>query len=420
MPDIITPPSEPTPAPAAPAPETVPVTPPSPSPTTKSWTDALDALPDIDDAPAVKPEPAKAAPEKPKDEAKPADTTPAKPAEKPDAKPDVKQDQDGLPAFRTNQELRKWAKERNAAAAAAESKRVELENKLKELETRVPKTEQGAELLAQQLADAQKRLEQHEQLIEVQSFEHSQKYQKEYAAPYHAARQKAYKDVAEMMVNEPTDLLDDEGNPKMRQRAATQADFDRIYSLPRAQARELAKKMFGDDDAAEIMAHRRNISELAEKAQAALDDRRKNFGTYKQQEMAQRSQQEIAIQGLWKTANEKISQDPKRAVYWGEDKEDPEANKALAGGFKLADEFFSEKRDQMSPQDRVEFDAYIRHTIAMGPRLAYKLNKFMAECKALKEEIAQIRGSAPGAPAPISDEQPVKKPDSMDSAIDAM
>lgn len=401
MPDAIAAPPVEQPAPAA-APETAPVTPPSPSPTTKSWTDALDALPDIDTAPEPTPSPAKPTPEKDaKPAEKPADKTTPKPADKSADKP--ADAGDGIPSFRTNQELRKWAKERNAAAAAAEAKRVELENRLKELETTVPKTQQGAEVLAQQIADAEKRIAQYEQVLEAQSFEHSAKYQQEYAAPYFNAREKAYRDVSEMMVNEPTGQVDDEGKPTFRQRAATKADFDKIYSLPRAQARQVAKEMFGED-AGDVMDHRKTISDLAEKAQAAIADRRKNYGAYRQQEMAQRSQAEIAIQSLWKTANEKISQDPKRAMYWGEDKDDPESNKALANGFKLADEFFSEKRDQMSPQDKVEFDAYIRHTIAMGPRLAYKLSKLNAENKALKNEVAQLRGSAPGTPKPTSEE----------------
>ena len=58
----------------------------------------------------------------------------------------------------------------------------------------------------------------------------------------------------------------------------------------------------------------------------------------------------------------------------------------------------------MSPEQRVEFDAYIRHTIAMGPRLAYKVNKLTADLKAREAEIAQLRGSVPGTPQPISSE----------------
>ena len=408
MPDIAEPPVAPAAAPDSPAPatpEAAPVAAPSPSPATKAWTDAWDAL-DLPDAPAPKPEPPKAAPAKDaKPDAKPDEPAPAKPDAKPDAKPtEPVPDADGVPQFRTNKELNRWARERHKAAATAEVKLAEQEAKLKELETRAPKTEQGAEVLAQQIAESEKKIAHYEQILESQSFENSAKYQKEYADPYHHARQAAYKEVAEMAVNEPTGQVDEEGNPTFRQRPATKADFDKIYSLPRVEARELAKKLFGED-AGDVMDHRKRISELADKAREAIEDRRQNFSKYKQQEMAQKSQQDIALNGLWKTANEKISQDPKRAMYWGEDKDDPDANKALANGFKLADEFFSEKRENMDTADKVEFDAYIRHTIAMGPKLAYKLNKAMAENQALKDEVAQLRGSAPGTPKPISEEQ---------------
>lgn len=411
MPETTTPPA---------TPEVVPVNPPSPSPTTKSWTDALDALPDIDT-----PEPPKPSPEPPKPAAEPAKPEPEKAEpEKPEVTEPAKAEvpkpspQDTMPQFRTNKELREWAKKRDREAVQAEEKRQELERKLAELERVVPKSQEGAELLSQKLAEAQRKLSEHEQLIEMQAFEHSAKYQKEYAEPYYNAREKAYRDISEMMVSEPTGEMDEDGNPVVKKRAATNADFDRIYALPRAQARELAKQLFGED-ANDVMLHRRTISELAEKAQAALNDRRQNYAKYKQDELATKNQQQIAIDGLWKTANERISSDPKRAVYWGEDKSDPEANKALAQGFQLADEFFSEKRDQMSPEDRVEFDAYIRHSIAMGPRLAYRLNKANAQIKALTDEIAQLRGSTPGAPAPTAIETP-SPPKSIMDRIDAM
>ena len=410
MPDEIVAPS-----PVAPAPESTPApTPPQPAqpaapaapaaPARKSWSEALDALDEL--AVPIKQEPAKPAPTKA--EAAPASPPKEPEAKKAEAKPAEKpaepvQEKDDLPPFRTNAELRKWAKERNAAAATAEARRTELEGRLKELESVVPKSQQDSELLAQQIAQAQQRIQQYEQLVEVQAVEHSQKYQKEYAEPYYAARAKAEKEITELLVNEPTGEADEEGNPKMRQRPATVNDFNKIYSLPRAQAKQLAKQMFGDD-ADEVMGHRKTVSDLAEKAQEALVDRRKNFQTYKQQEESKKAQEQIAIQKLWETANEQISKDPKRAMYWGEDPDDPEANKALASGFKLADEFFSEERDNMKQADRVEFDAYIRHTIAMGPRLAYKVKKLEAENNALKEENSQLRGSAPGAPQPIGAE----------------
>lgn len=415
MPDTIAPtepsapttPAAPSPSPAAKIDLTPPAVPPEASPGQKSWTDALEGL-DSTESPEPKLEPSKD-PEAPKTPPE-AIKEPPKATPKQDKPPEPARDADGMPTFRTNAELRKWAKERNAAAAAAEAKKTELENKVKQLESVVPKSQQDGELLAQKLADAQNRLAQHEQLIELQAFEHSEKYQKEYATPYYEAMARAEKRVSEMMVSEPTGEMDANDQPIVKKRPATKDDFLKIYKLPYAQAEELAATMFGRS-AERVLAMRENISDLAEKAQQAIADRKANFAKYRQEEQATQSQQQIAIQNLWKTANDQISKDPKRALYWGEDKDDPEANKALAKGFQLADEFFSEKRDQMTPDQRVEFDAYIRHSIASVPRLAYKLHKLTAELKARNEEIAQLRGSAPGAPKPVGEEQSPKDKD---------
>lgn len=406
------------PAVAPVAPETTPVTPPSPSPTTKSWTDALDALPDVDDPEPPKPEAPKAEPKAEPDKVEP----------KPDAKPEAKKPVEGtpekptddLPTFRTNQELRKWAKERHAAATAAEQKLTGMEAELTKLKSVVPKSQADSEALSQEIAKAKERITQQEQLIEMQAFEHSEKYQKEYVEPYYEAKTRAEKDMPQFSISEKTGEIDPTTEqPIIKKRPATAADFQKIYGAPNEQVREMARAMFGED-AAEVLAMRREVSKLAEKATAALNDRRQNYSKYRQEEQATQSQKQIAMQKLWQTANEQISKDPKRAEYWGEDKDDPEANKALAGGFKLADEFFSEKRDQMKPEERVEFDAFIRHTIAMGPRLAYTVKKLRAENTALKEEVGQLRGSAPGSPKPVSDEVAPAKPAGTLEAIDAM
>lgn len=358
--------------------------------------------------------------------AAPKPPTPAAEPKAPAAAPDKseptapeKVEGDGLPKFQTNKDLRKYAGEQLRAAKEAAAKVTEYENRVKELEAKVPQSQQGAELLAAQLAEANAKLAQHEQTVEAIAFENSAKYQTEYAKPYYDALARAEKEVAEFTVNEPTGEVDENEQPMMKQRPATKADFQKIYNLPRTQAWDLAEKMFGPRDAKEVMDHRKTISELAEKAKTAVQERRTNYKAVKEREQAQESTKRIGIDRLWKTANETISKDPKRAQYWGDDKDDPESNKALANGFKLADEFFSEKRDQMKPEERVEFDAYIRHTIAMGPRLAYKVNKLTAALKARDEEIAQLRGSVPGAPKPTGEEAP-KTPSSTQSAIDAL
>jgi len=396
-PASIAPPVEPTP-PAAQSPEAPRTTPAPPSPAKiPSWEEDLDKLGEkLEPAPAPKPDdkPATPAPAGKKDEPAP----PAKPASKSDEKT-------GIPSFQTNKDLRKWAEERHRAAVALETEKQQLQAKLQQLETVVPKTQQDTNVMSQTVAQMQKQIADYEQALATHVFEQSPKYINEFQKPYLAAREKAYREVTELLVTEETGERDDEDNPKTRQRPATQRDFDYIYSLPRAQARQAARKMFGDD-ADDVIEHRRKISDLAEKAIEAVENHRKNYKQELEVEMGKQTQQRNATAQLWRTANEKISADPKFDWLWGEDKEDPESNATLSKGFQMADLFFSEERDKMNPQDRVLFDANIRHRIAAFSRLAYKVNKLKADLDAANATIAQMRGSAPGKP--VADAGPVK------------
>lgn len=377
-----------------------------PTPTTKSWREALDAI-EVPDEPAEKTTETKstAPPEKPAATKTAVTKAPDKaPVEKKEPEKKVEEVKDDLPPFRTNQELRKWAKERHAAAVAAENRHKELEAKLQELQTTVPKTQQGAEALAQQLVETKKKLEHYQRIIDLQSPEISDEYQDKFVKPWQTLKAKTTKRIATFTVNEATGDIDPETEkPVVKQRQATAADFDRIYSAPPSQVRQLAREMFGEDSG-EVLAMRERLSEIYENASEWLNDKRENYSKYKEEKEAELTTKQIAIQKLWHTANEAISKDPKRAEYWGEDPNDPEANKALATGFKLADEHFSAKRDQMNDEERVEFDAHIRHVIAMGPRLIYTVKKLKSENAALRAEIEDLRGSEPGSPKAVSEE----------------
>lgn len=420
------------PPPEAETPQVAPAQPqspePEPSPTTKSWRDAIDALPDFETPPLPEKKPElgekpevreriQAAEKKPEKapEPKPERAEAPKPEKQPEKAPEK---EDDLPPFRTNAELRKWAKERHAFARETENKLKQAETQLAELQATAPKTQAEAGLMAQQIPELQKRIDQYEQILELQSFEHSTKYQKEYAAPYYSARDKAYREISEMMVSVPTGQVDEEGKPTFSKRPATKEDFDKIYALPRAQAREAAKEMFGED-ANDVMAMRKHISDLAEKAQSAIVERRENWSKVKQEEEAKKAQEDVAIQRMWQETVEAVSKDPKGSAYWGKRDNDPEWNKKLELGFQTGHQFFGEYRDNLSPKDRVEYDAYILHAIAMGPALAYDNAKLRSELAALKSENAELRGSSPGAPAPVS-EEPAPKERGLIEALDAL
>lgn len=382
-----TPAPEPSPQPAAAAPAATP----QPSGPPK-WETDLDA---IDSAPEPKPA------EKPAETAaKPAEKAAAKPAEKAPEKPAASAPE--IPAFQTPKQLREWAKSRDAAAKSLEAEKQRLEGRLRELENVVPKTQQDAQLLSTKIAEYEKTISGYEQLLATHVFEQSPKFNREFQQPYVEARERAYRKMSELTVREPTGQQDEEGNPKFREREAGKADFDYIYSLPPRQARAEAKKMFGED-ADVVLQQRERVSELAEKAIKAIEEHRTKYKDELQRAQASEVSKRTSQDQLWRKTNEAISSDPKRQEDWGTPKDDPTAAKALTDGFNLADLFFSEERDKMTPEDRVAFDANIRHRIAGFSLQRHLVKALRARNAELEAEVAALRGSEPGKPSPSAD-----------------
>lgn len=395
MPDVLdTPaavePAQTPPTPATPSPETPPpATPAAPAtPSVPPWEADLDKL---GAEPVKSPEPAA----KPTPEAKPAKPDAPKTAPQPEAKTEP----DQIPAFQTNKDLRKWASERHKAALQLERDLSGLRTELDGLKKLQPQTQSDATRLAEQIARQQETIGQYEQVLAVHAFENSPKYAQEFRQPYVEALNKAYEDISELVVNVPTGEKDENDEPVMRQRAATKQDFDYIYRLPRAQARQAAKQMFGDD-ADEVMDHRRKVNELADRAIKAVEAHKTNYKKVIEEEQGKQAQSRQAMSALWSKANEQISADPRFSHLWGEDKEDPDFNTALAKGFQMADMFFSDERDKMKPADRVVFDANIRHRVAAFSGLAHRVTKLKSALDAANATIAELKGSKPGAPTP--------------------
>lgn len=358
------------------------------APTRPKWEEDLDKLGDEPAKPAGTAEPAggkKAA----------APTTPA-PASDEHEEEGVK-----IPKGVTlpkEPKFRAWALGGYKQAKQLETEKAQLEAKVKQLESVVPRTQEDSRVLNERITSLQGLVTQYEQALATHVFERSPKYVNEYQKPYAEARQQAYEEVEQLMVTFDTGERDSEGTPVTKQRPANRRDFDFIYSLPRAQARQAAKKMFGDD-ADDVMQLRKNVADLAEKAIKAVQEHEKNYKDEAKKTYEQTRVQRSALDGLWKTVNDRISSDPKRALYWGTDNDDPDANTALTKGFQIADLFFSEERDKMTPEDRVAFDANIRHRIAGFSKLAHKVRVLADQVAAKDAEIAQLRGSAPGRPS---------------------
>jgi regulator of replication initiation timing len=342
-----------------------------------------------------------------------------KPAEAGAAAPAKPGDDDfKLPAFQTNRDMRKWAEEQGRRAHTLDKQIKTMETEVQRLKTVQPQSVQDATMLTQKVAQLEGTIKQYEGALATHVFEQSPKYKTEFEKPYMDARNEAYGDMAQLAVNM-KGPDDEEGKPTVTQRQATKRDFDAIYALPRIQARRAAKELFGEDSDI-VMKHYDTVGGLANKALKVLNEHKTTYAQQMQQSQNQTRTQQLAVEQAWRTTNEAISGDPKRQEDWGTPKDDPESAEALTKGFGIADLFFSKERDAMQPAQRIAFDANIRHRIAGFSMQRAIAQKLRTENTALRAEIGQLRGSRPGAPAPVSGEQGKASPKDMNSRLDSL
>lgn len=391
------------PAPAAPALDS-PAAAPSPAPAPpQGATPAFDdAFPDdgLDTPPAPPPEPAGKTPaaeppDKPDVPAKhgkvadkPADKLPDKAAP---AAPVPEHDFTPPQVAKPN-ELRTWANRMGARAQKAEAEISKLSAKLTQLESQPAKQGEDTTVLAQELAATKKLVADYENRLQLTAFERSDKYQREYQKPYQDAFARAYREVQELIVFEPNP--EDPENP--RERAATKADFDEIYSLPLGQASRIARQKFGDGMSI-VLGHRQKIRDLAESAYTAIQDFKAKAGEFETQTKAERATQTQAMEHMFRLATDAHAK--KQATMFLEREGDAEGNELLAKGKQFAAAVFG-GNEGLSPQNVAFRDAMAFNRLSAYPRLVRDVRKLMAELEQANATIESLRSSGPGTPEP--------------------
>lgn len=292
-----------------------------------------------------------------------------------------------MPKVKTNKELRQWAITQNKSAKEAQQKADKLEARIKELEAVTGKTPQTAEL-EKQLATLNKKAEDYETRLRFADYRQSDEYKEKYERPIDTAIEKAHKFMEELRVEETNG---DTG--EVTQRAATAQDFNRLYHLDRADAREAAKKMFGDD-ANEVLGYRAKVRELSEAAGEAIEKYKKEGKDLETQRTLKSKQELEGTAQMWRDVNEDLG---KKYPQWFKPVEgDDEGNKALEKGYALVDSALGENRQKMTIQERIIADAHIRNRAAGFTRLAMVNKKLTTEIAELKKTIEKVRGSSPG------------------------
>lgn len=346
------------------------------------------------------PEPAKPAPAAAPVAAKPAEVKPAapkaaaKPAEKP-VEPKPAEPSTGPKALRDELErTRAEAKTNAEGKAALEVKIKEYEEKGKNtdaLESRLKEFEVESKKLKAELSAAR--------------FETSDQYKEKFEKPFTKLIQKTKAHV----------------NSLMRPDGAG-ADFDRdfiaVLNTSNNDAPRLARELFGDDHAIDILGRRRQVIELREEANEAVTFERENWETNKkkgeeqqQLQKMQKAQEREHEEKLWV----KMTEDLKNAV---EDYRDPVDDEELSAARAKGQSIY-DHHPQTTEENILKF-AHIRHRLGAYEAQKLQIARHVARIAELEGQIEESKVRQPGeAPHKPGGDAVAQKEESFEEAVAA-
>lgn len=300
------------------------------------------------------------------------------------------------------------------------AKTASLEKELVETKGRIlPEADRKA--LEESRNSMQKRVDELEKEIAFVNYSKSREFQDKYQKPYEEAWNRAMNELKELTIVE---------GPEGAQtsRAVTPQDLLELVNLPLGKARELANAVFGDF-ADDVMAHRKEIRNLFDAQNTALEQARTNGAERMKQAMSQikaaQEQMSKSVMETWTKENEAALAHEKHGKFFKPVEGDEEGNQRLAKGYQLVDRAFAENPmdPRLKPEQRAEIvrrHAAVRHRAAAFGRLVYYNSRLEQRVAELDKELAQYRGSTPsneGGRVESGTVQPQKAWDSIRSGL---
>jgi len=354
--------------------------------------DALPAAVDADPTPA----PAK---KEDDDDALPDDAPPAKADDKAPVTAPKPADEPPEPVFRTNRELKKAYETTKKANKQLTARAQELEARIAELDSVASHAKADSGPLAEQLAAAQKRIDDYEGRLRLKAYEESDDFKTKHLAPFKRTEARAFNDVRQLEYIEGVD----EETQTPRTRAATDADFIELYNLPTGKAYAHAKRVFGDS-AQLVMNHYHTLHQQQDDMREAIADYRNRGADEEKQTQARTAQEREAADRMWRIANQET-----QAKYYkdlGIDPDDAEMKETLAKGYGPVQKLFG-GNGNLTLAEKVGLQASVLHRAALFGVTRKQLLAAKAELAAANKTIEELRGSAPGKPKPKADAVPV-------------
>lgn len=376
---------QPTPAPAAPAPAEAPKPAATPTPT---------------------PEPAKpaTAPETPSSRATAkiekilGNKPPAKPAEAP------KEESLEELEKKINPNTAQWRAHdayKKKAEATYQAKITDLETRIKAAESKpsTPANDGKLAILEKQLEELSGESKTYKQRLTERDYRESDDYKEKFVKPWNRAYGEAYQFV------EGLQALDEDGNPA---RQATKADFDKVKIAPLQQRRAVAKALFGEDSAGDVVEYAKELDRIGKASDEAIAGHAQNFEKI-QLERSQAAESE-SKQFAQIRDGERADLESKFPAHFSVEhyKDQPELQKALADGYEEYDSMLSAYKGK-SPEDRAADEVTARAYYAAFPLLAKQNEALTAQVESLTKELLAFRGSDPGNPKPGAVTVPAKE-----------
>lgn len=239
--------------------------------------------------------------------------------------------------------------------------------------------------ITERLTAAEKRRQELEEEMRFTRYEKSDEYKTKYEVPMEAAFKNAYADMQELQVETA------EGTRK-----ATDQDFNALVRMPLQQAIAQSKEWFGDA-AIEVMAHRRKILDLNKARQESIDKFRAEGGEREKKTLAERAQQQEALQRTWNESNESAA--TKFPEFFAPDDADPEGNELLTKGLSLADAAFNNSAE-LTPEQRVRLHSMVRNKAGAFDRLVHRNRALQTRLAEAEKALSEYQASEPGKGTP--------------------
>ena len=323
----------------------------------------------------------KTALETPKTEAKPAESKEVSKATDKVSESDTPVDWKTAPNhFRKSfEKTQAELKAERESKSQIQAKVSEYEAKIKAIESKPVETKADTALVEKY----ENELKSLQSTVRELDYSKSVEFQDKFVKPLAKTYQKALQEVQQLTATD----------ADQNSRAATQQDFDTLRNLPFGQRRAAARSMFGED-ADVVLGHISRIEQMRQEGNEALEEAKSNGEIrQKEQRIAQQREQEQYQNYLKQAHSELESEFPD---FFKPNAEDPDAAKALQGGYELVDTAVN-KAANMTLQDRAAYNAVFRARAAAFPLMEHNLKKIAAENASLVEELKKYRGSDPGA-----------------------